>query len=178
MSCYSQPQPYRMHNVVHFSSQYTQAEKNVVLGGLNLWNEETGGRITFVEGDNPNIEIVKGTEAEAAAEDAFFNAHLKPGETPEHVIGLSNVNQEGSINFLTLYYVRMPDDPVYIAQVAAHEGGHQIGMIHVPQNETALMNPSFNLDLYGNDHLTHYDIDQFCQYWGCVDGNPRKPIKD
>lgn len=159
-----------LSNTITFDQNFTPEQKDLVLQGLSVWERDTGGRVTFREvTENATIQIVSGTEAQAkSAEQTLF------GKNPEQAGGVLGYSLPAH-HILYMFFGRIPDNDS-IVETAAHEAGHQIGMVHVPNNEVALMNPNQQPLLKGNTYLTNYDIIQFCQYWGCQDNNPSKPL--
>ncbi len=143
-----------LENTVAFSDEFSQEEKAYILHGFNVWERETNCKVSFVEATNAQIQIVKATNDEVVQ----FDIKHK-----ERVIGLAELNKDPKIYFAFQRVSSFEE----LELVAAHEAGHHLGMLHVPQEQTAVMNPSINKALVGYDHLTQYDLDQFDNYWRC-----------
>lgn len=166
ISCSYEPYAPTLTNTYSFEPGFTFHQENVIAEGLSIWSRDTGGRVTFTEvASGGNLTIVVGMEELAAATDAKINAPMVNGKVAK-VIGLSIPNK----GIIYLFVNRAQDDNL-LKNTAAHEAGHQIGLHHIPMEELALMNPASTPVSIKDVRLSKYDINAFCDYWGCLDGN-------
>ncbi len=157
-SPFGEPWVPRLENTVSFDDSFSDEEKLMIMEGLNVWKEDIGDSVEFTEVKVGNIQIHKATDEEMAK----FDEQSKPKKP----VGLASRHANDSDIYFMFQRITSLK---YLRLVAAHEAGHHLGMDHIPQEQTAIMNPFVNLDLIDNQHLTIYDIDQFCNHWGCND---------
>lgn len=144
----------RLNNLVSFSDEFSQEEKGAIIFAFNVWDRETNCSVSFVESPDASIQIVKATDEEMKGYD------LKKHRT---VIGIAELDNDPRIFFM-FQRIRSLEE---LELVAAHEAGHHLGMEHIPQEQTSIMNPAVNNLLLNHTHLSQYDIDQFNNHWGC-----------
>jgi hypothetical protein len=147
-----------LENTVSFDDTFSDKEKMTVMEGLNVWREDIGDGVGFTEVKIGRIQIHKATNEEMVEFDKQDN--------PKKPVGLAT--RHANDNDIYFIFQRIPNLK-YLRLVAAHEGGHHLGMNHIPQGQTAIMNPFVNSLLLNDQHLTTYDLEQFCSYWGCND---------
>ncbi len=147
-----------LKNTVVFDANFSKEEKATIMEGFNMWHESFGDGVGFTEAEDGIIKIHKGTNEDMAK----FDEEAKPKKP----VGLSSLHyHDKQIHFM---FQRIPSLK-FLKLVAAHEAGHHLGMGHVPQEQTAIMNPNVNMLLIDEQHLTIYDTDQFCNHWSCND---------
>jgi len=148
----------QLENTVDFDDNFSSEEKTAIMDGFNLWHESFGNGVGFSEVKGGAIKIHKATDEDMAKFDKQ--------EAPKKPAGLSHFYDDNkSIYFMFQRITNLK----YLKLVAAHEGGHHLGMGHIPQEQTAIMNPSANLSIINDPHITKYDAVQFCDHWGCND---------
>lgn len=160
-----------IHKTLYIDRNIDDQELNYITEAAQQWQQATQGQVSF--------EVIRLPQQHINPSNSVFVVNVSP-DYPEIII-LDTMSQIRTLGFYnndrlpTIGLVDQRIDEDQFTPVVAHELAHFLGLVHQlgPRGVGTLMSPDLDL---GSDHITKFDMIQFCQIYACQIGKVKREI--